>query len=137
MKSSYGPAPITRSLALTIPAVTVDAKPNGFPTATTQSPTSNVSESPSFAVGSGFFGRIFKQRDIGFLIDSNDFRFVFLSRGQTYANLLRQCHNVGVGHDESIAGNNESRAKALLSLGAVRQTGSEELPKKSPLPDPR
>ena len=41
MKSSYGPAPMTRFLALTIPFVTVLLSPNGLPTATTHSPTRN------------------------------------------------------------------------------------------------
>ena len=39
MKSSYGPAPIERALALTIPIVTVWPKPKGLPTAITSSPT--------------------------------------------------------------------------------------------------
>ena len=39
MKSSYGPAPIVRPLALTMPIVTVLPRPNGLPMATTYSPT--------------------------------------------------------------------------------------------------
>src|SRR5207245_2532377 len=48
-KSSNGPWPIWRALALMIPAVTVAWRPNGDPTARTQSPTWARSESPSFA----------------------------------------------------------------------------------------
>ncbi len=39
MKSSYGPAPMVRPLALTMPIVTVWPRPNGLPMATTYSPT--------------------------------------------------------------------------------------------------
>ena len=46
-KSSYGPAPICRALALTMPEVTVACSPNGEPTARTQSPTCTSLESPS------------------------------------------------------------------------------------------
>ena len=46
-KSSNGPWPICRALALMIPAVTVAWSPNGEPTAMTQSPTCILSESPS------------------------------------------------------------------------------------------
>ncbi len=38
MKSSYGPLPMSRPRAETIPAVTVPPRPNGLPTASTQSP---------------------------------------------------------------------------------------------------
>src|SRR3989442_294810 len=48
-KSSNGPWPIWRALALMIPAVTVACRPNGDPTASTQSPTWTRSESPTFA----------------------------------------------------------------------------------------
>ena len=40
-----------RALALTIPAVTVDVNPNGFPTANTHSPTFKLSESPNLTMG--------------------------------------------------------------------------------------
>ena len=39
MKLSYGPLPITRPVALTMPAVTVCSSPNGLPMAITGSPT--------------------------------------------------------------------------------------------------
>ena len=48
-KSSKGPWPIWRALALMIPAVTVACSPNGEPTAMTQSPTCILSESPTRA----------------------------------------------------------------------------------------
>ena len=51
MKSSYGPWPITRPLALTMPAVTVCSRPKGLPIATTQSPTRMFDESPSLSAG--------------------------------------------------------------------------------------
>src|SRR4029450_338333 len=38
MKSSYGPLPMSRPEAETMPAVTVPPRPNGLPTASTQSP---------------------------------------------------------------------------------------------------
>src|SRR5881398_1491988 len=47
MKSSYGPSPITRPVALTMPVVTVCSSPNGLPIAITGSPTWRREESPS------------------------------------------------------------------------------------------
>jgi hypothetical protein len=78
MKWSYGPWPIARPLALTIPAVTVLLSPNGLPMATTQSPTSSASESPSFATGSGSLLSIFSTA-----------RSVFGSRPRTLAGSSR------------------------------------------------
>jgi hypothetical protein len=51
MKSSYGPLPMKRSLALTMPVVTVCSSPNGLPIAITGSPTSSRSESPNGIAG--------------------------------------------------------------------------------------
>ena len=48
-----------RALALTIPAVTVDVKLNGFPTASTHSPMCNSSLFPS-GIGFKFAASIFK-----------------------------------------------------------------------------
>ena len=50
---------MTRFLALTIPAVTVLLSPNGFPTATTQSPTRRRSESPRLTAVRVSLGSIF------------------------------------------------------------------------------
>ena len=50
-KSSKGPWPIERPLALMMPAVTVCWRPKGEPMASTQSPTFILSESPSVAEG--------------------------------------------------------------------------------------
>jgi hypothetical protein len=50
-KSSKGPWPMERPLALMMPAVTVCCRPNGEPMASTQSPTLTLSESPSVADG--------------------------------------------------------------------------------------
>ncbi len=49
-KSSYGPAPMSRCWAETMPAVTVPPRPNGLPTASTQSPTRAFWEA-SFTIG--------------------------------------------------------------------------------------
>ncbi len=46
MKSSYGPALMSRARAETMPAVTVPPSPKGLPMASTQSPTRVWSESP-------------------------------------------------------------------------------------------
>ena len=50
-KSSKGPWPMERPLALMMPAVTVFCSPNGEPMASTQSPTRTASESPRLAAG--------------------------------------------------------------------------------------
>ena len=51
MKSSYGPWPMTRPVALTMPVVTVRSRPNGLPMAITGSPTWSWVESPSGITG--------------------------------------------------------------------------------------
>ena len=51
MKLSYGPSPITRPVALTIPVVTVCSRPNGLPIAMTGSPTCSSAELPSGITG--------------------------------------------------------------------------------------
>ena len=53
MKSSNGPAPMSRPRADTIPALTEDPNPNGLPAAMIQSPTSTARESPHDTEGSG------------------------------------------------------------------------------------
>src|SRR5213592_4290121 len=75
MKSSNGPWPMLRALALTMPAVTVACRPNGEPTAMTQSPTCIRSESPSRA-------------NLNWPLPSSSLstaRSVFLSRPTTFA----------------------------------------------------
>jgi hypothetical protein len=52
MKSSYGPLPMSRPLAETMPAVTVPPRPNGLPTASTQSPIRGL---PSESLPNGKF----------------------------------------------------------------------------------
>ena len=54
------PKEIPRPLALTIPAVTVDVKLNGLPTAKTHSPTFSFSESPKGIVGRSFASILIK-----------------------------------------------------------------------------
>ena len=54
MKSVYGPLPISRPMDDTIPAVTVLPRPNGLPTAITQSPTRTWRSSPNSTVGNDF-----------------------------------------------------------------------------------
>jgi hypothetical protein len=51
MKLSYGPSPMTRPFAETIPVVTVPSKPKGLPMAMTASPTCSFSESPKASTG--------------------------------------------------------------------------------------
>src|SRR5260370_20838569 len=54
MKSSYGPALMSRARAETMPTVTEPPRPNGLPIATTQSPTRAVSDVPNFTAESDF-----------------------------------------------------------------------------------
>src|SRR5207248_2724351 len=56
IKSSYGPAAMSRLRAETMPAVTELPSPNGSPIAMTQSPTCARSESPNSAAVSGDLG---------------------------------------------------------------------------------
>ncbi|MNC90218.1 hypothetical protein D3C83_62910 [compost metagenome] len=52
-KSSNGPEWMSRLRAEMMPVVTVPPRPNGLPTAMTQSPTFALSESPNATAGSG------------------------------------------------------------------------------------
>ena len=53
-----------RALALTMPAVTVDVRLNGLPTASTHSPTLSFSESPIFMVGNPVPSTFIKARSV-------------------------------------------------------------------------
>ena len=57
--------PMSRPLALTMPAVTVSVRPKGWPSASTQSPICIASLSPSFAAGSELVGLDLDDRDVG------------------------------------------------------------------------
>ena len=58
------PIPKERALALTIPAVTVEVRLNGLPTASTHSPTFNASESPTGIVGKSSPSILIKARSV-------------------------------------------------------------------------
>ena len=102
---------MSRLRAETMPAVTVEPRPNGLPIAITQSPMRAVSESPNFAAGSGFFG-----------VTLSSARSVFSSRpislaGSVVPSLQRHRDLVGVlddvivGHDEAGRIDDEARAE--------------------------
>jgi hypothetical protein len=55
-----------------MPAVTVPPRPNGLPTATTQSPTSAPSLLPQATYGSGLSALIFIKGEVGPLIAPDD-----------------------------------------------------------------
>ena len=63
--SSYGPLPMNRSLALTIPVVTVWSRPNGLPIAITGSPTCSRSESPRGSTARAEESIFSKARSVG------------------------------------------------------------------------
>ena len=71
MKSSYGPAPMSRPRAETMPAVTVPPRPNGLPTASTQSPMRGAF-SASFDVGEVVAAVDLDQREVGPRIGADD-----------------------------------------------------------------
>src|SRR5213593_1139573 len=86
MKSSYGPSPITRPVALTMPVVTVCSRPNGLPIAMTGSPTFSAADAP---------GEFAPVREL-------------------HADLRGTVHHVVVRHDVAVGVDHEAGAEAAL-----------------------
>ena len=143
-KLSYGPVPMTLPVALMMPCVTVWARPKGFPTASTQSPTRILSESPSESTGRPCTG-------VAILIRE---RSVFESLPTTFAlNSLpsvrrtvisaRPPHHVVVGQDVARLIDDDAGAQApllQLPVGYVAEKPFEEaveLPLSPPAPPGR
>jgi hypothetical protein len=92
---------MSRPRAEIIPAVTVPPRPKGFPMATTQSPTRDLSEFPNFTASKGTSDSTF-----------NTAKSVFWSRpiSQNYRNLISALDDVIVGYNVSVFTNNKTRS---------------------------
>src|SRR5258706_13611782 len=107
MNASYGPLPMSRPLADTMPAVTVPPRPKGLPTASTQSPIRALL-SDSFANG--------KSESPSTLIRATSvrgsvpitFAVLGLAGVGRYFNLVRAIDDVVVGHRITIGRDKES-----------------------------
>ena len=120
MKSSYGPAPMARLLALTMPMVTVFPRPNGLPMATTYSPTRIGSLWPRETVGMSA-GAFCSSRTARSRRSSRPFTLASNSRSSREADLhlRRVLDDVRVGENVSLVVDDEARAERALLLHRV------------------
>src|SRR5437870_590 len=128
-KSSNGPWPIWRALALMIPAVTVAWRPNGDPTARTQSPTWARSESPSFAAERGLAVIEPEHGEVGLLVHAEDLRLVLTAVERDHLDVGRALDDVGVGEGDPLRVHDDAGAEAPLrdALGQLAEEAAEEL----------
>ncbi len=109
-----------RSLALTIPAVTVEFRPNGLPNASTQSPTCTPSELPSFATGRFVAGVNLDHREIGVFVDADHARVVVARIAvEAHLNLGGVVDHVVVREDEALLIDDHARTQAALGVRRV------------------
>ena len=93
-------SPVSRDLALTMPAVTVLSRPNGEPIAITHSPTLSLETSPMRTVGRPL-ASILHQRHVGALVGADDLGLELALVGERDDHLLGAVDDVGVGHARS------------------------------------
>ena len=127
--SSYGPLPMKRSLALTIPVVTVWSSPNGLPIAITGSPTWSRSESPSGSTARVEASILSSARSVGG-IGADDARRVLGAAGQAHDDVAAARHDVVVRHDVAVGRDDEAGAEARPGAAARRpalEEAAEEL----------
>ncbi len=119
-KSSKGPWPIERPLALMMPAVTVCWRPKGDPMASTQSPTLILSESPERGGREGAAALEAEHREIRPPVHSGDLRLVLLAVGGRHLDLARPLDHVGVGEHGARRDRRSRRSRGCGPARGVR-----------------
>ena len=104
MKSSYGPPPITRPVALTMPVVTVCSRPKGLPMAMTGSPVSKRVRIAQRQHGQIPGGVDLQERDVGLGVLAHDLAGEAPPVGQLDGDLGRAVDHVVVGEDVPVLG---------------------------------
>ena len=119
MKSTYGPASMSRAMAETMPRVTVPPRPKGLPTAITSSPTRTWSLSPSASSGRSF-GVDLQEREVGLLVGADHLGVELAVVGEAHLHRLGLVHHVVVGDDVAVALHHEARAERHAVPMALR-----------------
>ena len=102
MKLSYGPAPMTRPLALTIPVVTVWLSPKGLPMARTQSPTLDLVGVAQLRRRKVLLGLDLQHRQIRFRIAADDLGLVLLFVPHRDSHFFGPVHHVVIGQNVAV-----------------------------------
>ena len=119
---------MSRALALRMPALTLEARPNGLPMATTQSPTRTASESPSLTNGQVVRRRLeLDERDVGQRVGAEHLGLERAPVVEADADVERALDHVVVGEDVAAGIDDEPAARALANLGPVPAAATEEL----------
>ena len=129
-KSSNGPWPIERPLALMMPAVTVCWRPNGEPMASTQSPTFSLSESPERGGGVGSAALEPEHGEIRPPVDARPPWLCTSCRRPSRLDLAGPLDHVGVGEHGAGRIDDHARAEAPPAprrSGVVAEEPPEEL----------
>ena len=98
---SEPPSGVLRATAETMPLVTVWPMPNGLPIASTRSPTSSRSESPSGSVGSAV-GLDVQEREVGGLVGADQLGPELAPIGQHHHDLVGILDHVVIGDDQTV-----------------------------------
>ena len=104
-------SPVSRDLALTMPAVTVLSRPNGEPIAITHSPTFSLVESPMRTDGRPVASILTSATSVR-LSAPIDLRLELALVGQRDDDLVGALDDVGVGHHVAVGAEDEARADA-------------------------
>ena len=118
-----------RPFALMMPEVTVKVRlsPSGLPTASTHSPTRAASLLPSGA-GVRLSASILRTARSVFGIGADDLGLELPPVEQAHGHLVRAVHDVIVGEDVAVTGDDEARARGLLELGRLHRAEAGEEP---------
>ena len=98
-----------------MPAVTVEFKLNGLPTANTHSPTFNASESPTGIVGE-IITLNFHQRKVGARVSTNHASLKLTVIIQFHTDFIRTFNHMIIRYDISILRDDYSRTKTYTRL---------------------
>ena len=125
---------MSRLRAETMPAVTEPPRLKGLPIAITHSPRRSLSDSPNLTAISGFTGLNFRHRDIGLLVDADQFGLDLGAVVHDDVDLVGIRDDVIVGDDDASGIDDETGAEriglarlhlaALAALGSRRRAGS-------------
>ena len=113
---------LPRPVALTMPVVTVWPTPKGLPTASTMSPTCTLSLS---AIGHDrqVLGVNLDHGDVGLGVAANDLGGELAAVLQGDFHVLGAVHDVVIGEDVAVFGDDDARAEAMLARRAELAVG--------------
>ena len=130
MKGRY--SPVSRPMALTMPDVTVESRPNGEPMASTHCPFLSFLGSPMTS-GVMPLGLDLDQGDVGALVRADDLGLEFAAVGQRDVDVGRVDNHVVIGEDVAVFGDEEARSRAARHGALFRLRRLRTLPRRGRL----